>query len=102
MMARRSLRNGAAAVCPDWIGYGAKAERKAGITDIVLSLNVLGSRARSRHVIAHGLHREPPDAPYREGDQRDGAERAPAAGIKRFFRQARGNEAGDEDVLPVG
>ena len=34
MMARRSLRNGAAAVCPDWIGYGAKAERK-GLEDAI-------------------------------------------------------------------
>ena len=53
-------------------------------------------------MIANGLHSQTPDAPERYGEQRNDRERTPASGIERFFRQARGDKAGDKDVLPIG
>src|ERR1700686_317247 len=101
-IARRSLRDGAVASWPKPSGRSALEERNTGIV-IMLSMKMRGrKRGWSRQMIADGPHGQTADAPERQRDQRNGAERAPAAGIERFFRQARGDETGDKDVLPIG
>jgi len=53
-------------------------------------------------MIADRLGRETADCPDREGNQRHNRERAPATRVKRLFRQARRDKAGDIHLLPVG
>src|SRR6266851_5266519 len=101
-MARVSRPDGGGAVWPSRSGCSEAGERNAGIA-IVLSIKMRGGRTRwSRQVIADRLYGQPADAPKRERQQRNRPERAPAAGIEGFFRQARGDETGDEDALPIG
>jgi hypothetical protein len=52
-------------------------------------------------VIADRLHRETTNGPQGKSDQGDGADRTPAARIKRGFGKARRNKAFNIDVLPV-
>src|SRR6266849_8062862 len=53
-------------------------------------------------VIADRLHGQPADRPERKSKERHHPERAPAARVERFLRQARGNKAGDIDLLAIG
>src|SRR5438132_5343859 len=53
-------------------------------------------------VIADRLHGQSADRPQRKSKERHHPERAPAARVERFLGQARGNEAGDVDLLAVG
>src|SRR5947209_20315064 len=63
---------------------------------------VVAGYTASLEVIADRLDRETADRPDRKGDQRHHSERAPAARVERFFRQAWRDKAGDVDLLPVG
>src|SRR5207244_5864788 len=53
-------------------------------------------------VIADRLHGQPADRPQRKSKECHHPERAPAARVERFLGQARGDKAGDVDLLAVG